>query len=317
MKMIKILIYILLFMSNNLYAKAEKSSFAYSFDKLTKNVYIMHGPAEEPNVKNKGFMNNPGLIVAKNGLIVIDPGGTYQTGKMVIKEIKKISNKKIVAVFNTHVHGDHWLGNGAIKEAFPNVKIYGHTLMITRAKESEAKLWLKVMSDATKGLSNDTKAVIPKNPVKHLDVIMAGGDKFIIHSPFANTHTNTDIMIEHKKTKTIFMGDNNFVSRVGRFDNTANMINNLKVFEYVKNMKYFVPGHGQSGDFKSSAKPFRDYLQIIYEEAKIAYDEDLEAFEIKKKVIKRLHNYHTWQGFEEQVGKQLGIMKLELEALDF
>jgi glyoxylase-like metal-dependent hydrolase (beta-lactamase superfamily II) len=36
---------------------------------------------------------------------------------------EKITNKPIVAVFNTHVHGDHWLGNQAIVERYPAVKI--------------------------------------------------------------------------------------------------------------------------------------------------------------------------------------------------
>jgi hypothetical protein len=28
------------------------------FEKIADNVYVMHGPLDEPNVKNRGFMNN-------------------------------------------------------------------------------------------------------------------------------------------------------------------------------------------------------------------------------------------------------------------
>jgi hypothetical protein len=35
------------------------------FEKIADNVYVMHGPLDEPNAKNRGFMNNPGLIVGK------------------------------------------------------------------------------------------------------------------------------------------------------------------------------------------------------------------------------------------------------------
>jgi hypothetical protein len=42
------------------------------FEKIADNVYVMHGPLDEPNAKNRGFMNNPGLIVGKNGAIIID-----------------------------------------------------------------------------------------------------------------------------------------------------------------------------------------------------------------------------------------------------
>ncbi len=309
-----LLIGLVLWTSNVFSKSAEKS---YSFKKLIDNVYVMHGPIETPNVENKGFMNNPGLIVAKGGLIIVDPGGTYDTGKMVLREAKKISNKKVVAVFNTHVHGDHWLGNQAIKEAFPKAKLYGHKNMIQRAKDGDAKVWLKLMSDYTKGLSDNTKAVIPKNAVKHLDVIVAGGDKFIIHSPFDKSHTNSDIMVEHVKSKTIFMGDNSLIGRLGNFDASSSMIGNLKIFDYVGKMKYFVPGHGKSGDFKLSAKPFRDYLKITHQEAQKAYDDDLEIFEIKKKAKKKLHRYRTWKNFEAKIGQHLAKMKTEIEALEF
>ena len=279
----------------------------------------MHGPTEEPNVENQGFMNNPALIVAKKSLIIVDPGGTHQTGKMVIREARKISKKKIVAVFNTHVHGDHWLGNQAIKEAFPKVQIYAHKKMIEEAKAGEGEAWLKIMNTSTKGISKDTKVVLPNKMLKLLDVIMAGNDKLIIHTPFKNAHTNTDIIIEHKKSKTIFMGDNAFFNRLGRFDGTSSMINNIKLIQYVQklNKKYFVPGHGKSGSFKNSILPFFTYLNIIHDEAKKAYDDDIEAFEIKDKVSKKLHKYHAWGGFEEKIGKDLSKMKAEIEALDF
>ena len=29
-------------------------------------------------------------------------------------------------MFNTHVHGDHWLGNDAIRKDYPKAKIYAH-----------------------------------------------------------------------------------------------------------------------------------------------------------------------------------------------
>jgi hypothetical protein len=46
-------------------------------------------------------MNNPGLVVGKNGAIIIDPGSAYGVGKNVMIAVEKITNKPIVAVFNT------------------------------------------------------------------------------------------------------------------------------------------------------------------------------------------------------------------------
>jgi hypothetical protein len=43
----------------------------------------------EPNAKNRGFMNNPGLVVGKNGAIIIDPGSAYGVGAAISNNINK------------------------------------------------------------------------------------------------------------------------------------------------------------------------------------------------------------------------------------
>jgi len=288
------------------------------FDKVAPNVYVYHGPTQEPNVENKGFMNNPALIVGKSGLIVVDPGGTYRVGKMILEEIEKISDKEIVAVFNTHIHGDHWLANQAIAEKYPNVKIYANKEMIKRAKDGRGQFWINLMLKSTKGLSRGTKLVYPNSGVAHKEKVIAGGEEFIIHIPEKSAHTNTDILIEYQKSKTIFLGDNDFLSRIGRFDDSSSMIGNIRLLKYVQQLDIdiYVPGHGQSGDEDKSLKPFLNYLKIIKSEMQKAYDDDKASFEVKGEISKKLATYHKWNGYEENFGKHLGKMILEIEALD-
>jgi glyoxylase-like metal-dependent hydrolase (beta-lactamase superfamily II) len=292
----------------------------YQFDKLGTNSYVMHGPIDEPNVENRGFMNNPSMVIGADGVIVIDPGGTYQTGLEVIKEIKKITNKPIVAVFNTHIHGDHWLGNQAIMEKYPDVKIYAHPDMITQAKNGEGDRWISIMNTSTEGLSNGTIAVYPTNATTDKQIIHASGETFKIHNDITGVaHTNTDIMIEHINSGTLFLGDNDFINRFGRFDNTSDIHGNIKALEYAINLRldYYVPGHGPSGDAKSAVIPFLNYLNIIKEEAEKGYEQDLADYEIKPFADKRLTEYKDWLGYDNQLGKHIGKMLLEIETLDF
>jgi glyoxylase-like metal-dependent hydrolase (beta-lactamase superfamily II) len=292
----------------------------YQFDKLGLNSYIMHGPIDEPNFANQGFMNNPGMIIGADGVIVIDPGGTYQTGLEVIKEIKKITYKPIVAVFNTHVHGDHWLGNQAIIEKYPDIKIYAHPDMIAQAKNGEGDRWISIMNSSTKGLSNGTIAAYPTNATTDKQVIHTGGETFKIHYNITGVaHTNTDIMIEHVNSGTLFLGDNDFINRFGRFDNTSDMHGNIKALEYAINLDldHYVPGHGPSGDLNSAVMPFLNYLHIIKEEVTKGYEQELEGYEIKPFADKRLAKYKDWLGYDDQLGKHIGKMLLEVETLDF
>jgi len=286
----------------------------FQFQEINDRVYVMHGPLGEPSPENHGFMNNPGLVILEKGVVVIDPGSSYQVGKKILQEIAKITDKPVLAVFNTHIHGDHWLGNQAIKEKYSGVKIYGHPAMIEQANGEHGLIWIDIMARLTEGKSKGTKIVAPDFAVDNSQVIEVDGQHFRIHS-FVPAHTNTDIMIEHVESKTLFLGDNGFYRRMGRFDSTASILGNIKALEYAQdlNMTIYVPGHGQAGKSDTAIKPFLDYMKKIHVVVKEGVDNDLQDFEIKEKVIAQFGDYQDWVGFDEMFGKHINSMYLELE----
>ena len=286
----------------------------YQFEKVNDNIFVMHGPLTEPSPENHGFMNNPGFIILKSGLVVVDPGSTYQVGKKVLQEIEKISDKPVLAVFNTHIHGDHWLGNQAIKENYPEAMIYGHPAMIKQANGDQGLNWIDLMERLTEGKSKGTQVVAPEFAVDNTQVIEVDGQHFRIHS-FVPAHTNTDIMIEHVESKTLFLGDNSFYQRMGRFDGSASMMGNIKALEYARelNMAVYIPGHGQTGKSDTAIKPFLDYLIKVQEAVQQGFDDEMQDFEIKEKVIGQFSDYQSWAGFDENFGKHIISMYLEVE----
>jgi len=300
--------------STEIYAWDLGEEGTFHFEKVNQNVYVMHGPLSEPNAANQGFMNNPGLIVSAKGLIIVDPGSAYGVGKEVLKEIEKISDKPILAVFNSHIHGDHWLANQAVKEKYPDVKIYGHPDMITQANGEQGIIWVDMMKRLTEGKTEGTKVVAPEFAVNQGDAIEVDGQHFRIHS-MVPAHTNTDIMIEHIESKTLFLGDNSFYQRMGRFDGSASMLGNIKVLGYATdmNMTTYVPGHGRTGKSDTAVKPFLDYLIKVKEVVQTGFDDDLQDFEIKEKVIGQFDEYKSWQGFATNFGKHINSMYLEIE----
>jgi glyoxylase-like metal-dependent hydrolase (beta-lactamase superfamily II) len=289
----------------------------FQFEKINDQAYVMHGPLEEPNKANQGFMNNPGIIVAEKGIIVVDPGGTYPVGKQVLKEIEKISRLPVVAVFDSHIHGDHWLANQAIKEAYPEVKMYAHPQMIKQANSSPGLQWIDLMERTTEGQSRGTVIVSPTLSVDQSDEIEIIGQHFRIHS-ILPAHTNTDIMLEHVESRTLFMGDNSFVNRMGRFDESSSMHGNIDSLKYAKklHMKVYVPGHGPSGDADTVINPFLDYLVRLQRAVKKGFDNDLEDYEIKDNIIAQFEAYKNWTGFDKNFGKHVNKMYLEIENLD-
>ena len=85
----------------------------YAPTKVAPHTWVIHGPLGDPSVANQGFMNNPAFIVTRDGFVVIDPGSSAQAGRMVLRQIRQLTDQPVTNVLNTHVHGDHWLGNEA------------------------------------------------------------------------------------------------------------------------------------------------------------------------------------------------------------
>ncbi|HIP47289.1 MAG TPA: MBL fold metallo-hydrolase [Campylobacterales bacterium] len=280
----------------------------FKFEKVHQNLYIMHGPVVEPNEKNEGFMNNPTIVEGKTGLIIVDPGGNYNVGKKILAEIEKVSKKPILATINTHKHGDHWFANKALLEKYPNLKIYAHPQMIKEVKAGEADKWYDILERLTKNLkgTNDEFAY-PNHAVKDGEVILIDDEKFIVRHP-DKTHTNTDILIHHVNSNTLFLGDNVMKGRLGAFDSSSSIFGNIALLSAImkeKECDFYIPGHGISGKRDATISPYLTYLTGVAKWAQKAYDDDLEAYEIKADAIKELKIFESWDGFEYAFGRHM------------
>ena len=291
----------------------------FKFAKVNQNVYVMHGPVVEPNKENEGFMNNPAIIESEKGLIIVDPGGNYNVGKKVLLEIEKVSKKPILAVFNTHKHGDHWFANKVIVEKYPDVVIYADAHMIKVAKEGEADKWYRILDRMTEGNLDGTKAfAYPTKAIKGGDKITVDGQTFVVRHPKV-AHTDTDLLIEHVNSKTLFLGDNVMKGRFGAFDESSSVLGNIALLEEVKAEKaltLYVPGHGISGKRDETIDPYLNYLKIVKEEVAKAYENDLQAYEVKDKVLERLEAYKDWDAIGHVLGKHMSKAYSEIEMSD-
>ena len=286
----------------------------FKFEKANDNVYIMHGPVVGPNIENQGFMNNPAVIESKNGLIVIDPGGNYNVGKKILAEIEKVSKKPIIAVFNTHKHGDHWFANKAIVEKYPNVEIYAHSNMIKVSKEGEAEVWYGILSRTTENLEGTKAFAFPTKTLTDAQKIEIDGQKFVIQHPHV-AHTDTDILIAHMNSMTLFLGDNLMKGRLGSFDESSNIFGNIELLENIKqetNFKLYVPGHGISGERDETIDGFLNYLKVLAKEGQKAYDEDKETYEVKDEVFTKLPWMKDWDAFTKNMPTHLNKVMIEI-----
>lgn len=69
-----------------------------------------------------GFGGNAVAILTDEGVVMFDSSGTPASGQAILSEVRKLTDKPVLFVINSHWHWDHWGGNQIFKAAFPNVQ---------------------------------------------------------------------------------------------------------------------------------------------------------------------------------------------------
>jgi len=285
-------------------------------EKVADNVYVIHGPLGLPSPQNQGFMNNPAFIVGDEGVVVVDPGSSVQVGEMLLERIARVTDKPVVAVFNSHIHGDHWLGNQAIKAKYPDVPIYGHERVGPKVLAGVGTQWVQLMLDLTQKATAGTQVVKPDHPVTDGDVINAAGLTFRIYNN-DKAHTDTDIMVLVEEKKVMFLGDNAGHERILRLEGGSFRGNVAALNTALESgATVFVPGHGRTAGTEA-ASLYRDYLEIVYQTIVEGYEDGKADFEIRPDLVPKLDAWKDWQGFEELLGSHISAAYLEAEAADF
>ena len=95
-----------------------------------------------------GLSGNSVAILSDDGVLVFDSSATPETAATVLSEIRKLTDKPVRYLVNSHWHWDHWGGNQIYLAAFPSLQI------ITHEKTRELMLTVEPRWNA-KGLKED------------------------------------------------------------------------------------------------------------------------------------------------------------------
>ncbi|MCW8916111.1 MAG: MBL fold metallo-hydrolase [Magnetovibrio sp.] len=286
---------------------------------VTPSIYVIHGMLSLPTNDNGAFVNNPGFVIMPEGVVVIDPGSSTDAGEILMEHIRNVTDKPVVAVINTHVHGDHWFGNHAVRKAFPDVPIYAHEKSIQRLINGEDQDWFKLFTRLAPQAMASTEIVRPNMGLKGGEALDLGGGTFNIIYPVEKAHTDTDIFIEVPTEKTLFLGDivmnhRTFGSRMNE-SLFAGIEEATRIALDRPNIEHYVPGHGPVGG-RDMVEHALKFVATIRASVKKHYDAGETDFEMKDKVLASVDEYKTWYGFDE-LGRAISYIYLEAEAQDF
>ena len=107
------------------------------------------------------FEGNVEVFEQSDGLVIVDAGGCPRSGEEVVAQVKKLSPKRARYLIYTHYHGDHNLGAGALRKAWPNLIIISTAQ--TRENMTGAPMqYLNTYSKDYQGMVNYAAAQVKK-----------------------------------------------------------------------------------------------------------------------------------------------------------
>jgi cyclase len=211
--------------------------------KVKDNLYLITSSSPGPEFTG----GNTGVFVTDSGVIVVDTKLSGY-GPAILEKIRKVTDKPVTMIINTHTHGDHTGSN----EAFPvTVDIVAHE----NTKANMAKM------DAFKG---DKAQFLPKRTYHDKMSVGSGKGRVDLYY-FGAGHTNGDTWVVYPSLRVLQTGDmfawrdapvidrNNGGSGV-EYPKTLS-----KAIAGIKDVDIVIPGHSPV----TTAKDLREYQRFI------------------------------------------------------
>ncbi|WP_411894299.1 MBL fold metallo-hydrolase [Winogradskyella sp. A2] len=208
---------------------------------LTEKVYMLQGAG-----------GNIGLSVGDQEIFIIDDQFAPLSQK-ILDAIKKISNKPLTFLVNTHFHGDHTGGNENMAKA-------GATII---AHENVKKRLKGIQRDGT-FKSKETIPVITFND--KLNITINDEDVAVFH--VSNAHTDGDSILYFTESNVLHTGDTYFNGRYPYIDlNSGGSINGYieavkRAMILINEDTKIIPGHGQVSNL-TEYKSFLNMLETL------------------------------------------------------
>lgn len=286
---------------------------------LSKNVYCIVSPWGFPSAENQGMMSNVTFITTQKGVVVIDSGASRQIGEMALRQIRQVTDAPVVAVINTHYHGDHWLGNHAFVLENPDVPIYAHHKTISAIKTGQGVFWRNLMERSTDNATVGTAVTPPSMALGHGDVLDFGDTKIKVHF-YGTAHTPSDISLELVGENLVHVGDVAMDNRIAFMDDGSfrGTFKHYDALEAAVPGALWVPAHGHPG--KQVLKHNRELFEGIYQSAEKAVAQ-MGGQDLAKSLAladPRVKKYApVTKGFDENIGKYTSLAYLEAESASF
>lgn len=251
---------------------------------LADKVYAYVGATDASAAAS--FAANAGIIIGRDGVLVVDTLVSAKEGERFLTDIRKVTDKPIKYVVNTHTHLDHTFGNCVFARL-------GATII---AQQADHDMLAETGAEALKNAANfgltseqmeGTEIVLPSLTFSERMSIELG-DATVELIRTAPSHTAGSAVVYVPAIKLLFAGDILFTDfhpylADGDLAGWTQTLDALLAMDVEK----IVPGHGPLSD-KQDLREMKAYLAQFDAKAQALAANGLDADAIAVELLKKL-----------------------------
>jgi glyoxylase-like metal-dependent hydrolase (beta-lactamase superfamily II) len=299
------------------HAQGQPPQAAHRFQPIAPGVYAAIGTG----TLNVG--SNSCVIVNPEDVLVVDSHITPESARVLIREIRTVTDKPVRFLVNTHFHFDHANGNQVfaapvdiIGHEFTRRKllgdvmakgtIFGETLaglpnqidqLKQRAaaeKDATAKARLEQQLRVQQAYADQVKEVKPTPPSVTLNdhMTLFRGDREIRMIHPGRAHTAGDVVVFLPRERVVCTGDLLVAGISNLSDGYVNewpaTLEKVRALDFTD----VVPGHGDPWKGKEKIDHWQAYLRDIWQQAGKLHDQKVPAEEAAKRIDMTSHKNH-------------------------
>jgi glyoxylase-like metal-dependent hydrolase (beta-lactamase superfamily II) len=254
---------------------------ALQVHKVTDGVYALVGELGQRSPENFGNNATFGVIITSDGVVLVDPGGSFNGAKQIHKAIQSLTDKPIRLVINTGGQDHRWLGNGYFKAQGARIVASKAAVADQRARTTDQLITLNNL--VGEKLMAGTEAVHAGETFENRLELEVGGIRLVLRHT-GTAHTPGDSFVWLPQKKVVLAGDIVYVERMLVVSAESLSQSWIKAFEEMAALRpeHVIPGHGPATTLARARSDTYDYLVALRTQVKAFMDGGGEIYDVGK-----------------------------------
>jgi glyoxylase-like metal-dependent hydrolase (beta-lactamase superfamily II) len=232
--------------------------------KVGEGIYAVVGPFGNRSPENLGNNATFGVVVTDEGVVLIDPGGSYKGAEAIDALIRRVTDKPVKIVINSGGQDHRWLGNGYFKAR-------GARIIASAAADADHRARLQdqlfVLNNLVgkEGMAGTEPVYADETFEDRMTISLGGKSLELIR--VGPAHTEGDSLVWLPQQRVVFSGDVVYIGRMLGVMGHSNSKHWVEAFETMAALGpvSVVPGHGGPTDLAKARSDTLDYLEFLRE----------------------------------------------------